>query len=412
MEESENQHPISVDKHENSLEGRRSPLHRKTPSGCTNVWYMNYSRSHTDGQPVATELAYLRFFAEQAQAFGLKLEILTHGLGAVDVETELSKSRFAELDYRVNVSESPVLKWAEDCAEYLDDGQVLLPMACDLEELIVAMTEGRRSRWSGQIGDETLEQVLGEDHLWIPLGIKVHEAEMVPQQLTAAKLRGQTVQFISAYIEGGNMIVGEDAQGQTLILIGKDAIDATTYLREITGDRLKALLVEEFRLSSPEQIVYVEQPGQFHLDMGMLFLGKGIVVVNDSAEALNNAQEMATLAPCSTTETMAALLELQDHLEAIAAKDLHQAGLTVKRENLVNGVFYNFCNGEFITGKDGNAYYITNGAAPEQEIRFRKLMVETWQVVTDVIFSPRQLTHKSLQERGGLGCRIKGARFV
>ncbi len=408
MQQPENSTHISSGNQD--LKTRRSPLHRKTPSGRTNLWYMNYSRSHTDGQPVETELAYLRFFAERAQTLGLRLEILTYGEGANDVEAELSQPQFSGLDYRVSVSNQPVLKWAEDSAEYLDDGTVLVSTVCDLEKLIAAMTEGRRSRWQGQVANEILEQVLTEDHLWIPLGIKVNEAEMVSQQIAVAKLRKQKVEPMSAYIEGGNMIVGEDAQGQTVVLIGKDAIDATTNLKGITGDRLKDLLTAEFRLNSPEQIIEVEQPGQFHLDMGVLFLGKGLVVVNDSSEALKNAQEMAELAPCSTTETMSALLELQHNLEAIAVSDLQRAGLEVLRENLANGVFYNFCNGEFVEGKEGQAYYVTNGAAPEEEQRFRKLMLEKWQVVTDVIFSPRELTHKSLQEKGGVGCRVKGAR--
>ena len=388
---------------------RRSPLHHKTPSGGTNLWYIHYSRSHTDGQPVETELAYLRFFAEQAQKLGLKLEILTHGEGEKDVEAELSQSQFAQLDYRVTISETPVLKWAEDSVEFFDDGTALVPFDCELEPLIDAMTEGRRSRWQGLVPPETLTQILEEDHLWIPLGVNVKRAEMIPQQLAAAEVRGQSAQSLPAYIEGGNMLVGEDAQGQTLVLIGKDAIDATANLKMITGDRLLDVLAETFKLESAAQIIPVEQPGQFHIDMGILFLGKGFVIVNDCTEALQNAKEMAELAPCTTTETMAALLELQYHLENQAAEDLQTAGLTIRRETLSNGVFFNFCNGEFVKSKDRKNYYVTNGAAPDQEERFRQLMVNEWQVVENVIFSPREFTHKSLQERGGIGCRIKGA---
>ncbi|AFY37484.1 hypothetical protein Lepto7376_1116 [[Leptolyngbya] sp. PCC 7376] len=391
---------------------RRSPLHRKTPSGGTNLWYIHYSRSHTDGQPVETELAYLRFFASQAQKLGLKLEILTHGEGEVDIESELSQSQFSQLDYRVIVSETPVLKWAEDSLEVFDDGTVAVPLDCKLDLLVEAMTEGRRSRWQRKIESEILEQILEEDHLWIPLGVNVKRAEMIPQQLAAAEVRGQSVQPLPAYIEGGNMLVGEDAKGQTLVLIGKDAIDATAHLKGITGDRLRELLAEEFKLESAAQIIPVEQPGQFHIDMGILFLGQGIVVVNDSEEALKNALEMVELAPCTTTETMATLTQLQHTLENSAVEDLRRAGLEVKRENLANGVFYNFCNGEFVEAKDGKNYYVTNGAAPEQEERFRELMIQEWQVVSDVIFSPRELTHKSLQERGGVGCRVKGACAV
>lgn len=387
----------------------RSPLHRKTPSGQTNLWYVHYSRSHTDGQPVETELGYLRFVGEQAQKLGLRLEILTHGSGVMDVETEFFQPEFTGLDYRVVTSATPVLKWAEDSAEHFDHGIVGLPMDCELEGLIEAMTTGRRSRWQGLLHPELFEQVLTEDHLWIPLGIKVNEAAMIPQQLITAQIRKQPTQRFNAYIEGGNMITGEDAQGETIVLIGKDAVAASTKLQEITGDRLKSLLVQDFQLNNPEQIIFVEQPGQFHLDMGMLFLGHGTVVVNDSEENAKNAREIAQLVPSNAAETMANLLELQAKLEAIAVQDLEAAGLEVKRQNLANGVYYNFCNGEFVTGQNGESYYITNGAAALAESQFRELMVKTWQVVDEVIFAPRELTHKSLQEKGGLGCRIKGA---
>ena len=388
----------------------RSPLHRKTPSAQTNLWYVHYSRSHTDGQPVETELRYLRFFGEQATNLGLRLEILTHGEGLTDVETEFAKPEFTGLDYRVTTSETPVLKWAEDSAEHLDNGVVTLPMDCELDLLLIdAMSEGRRSRWQGLINDDLFKQVLGEDHLWIPLGIKVHEARMIPQQIAAAKIRNQATKRFRAYIEGGNMITGEDAQGRTIVLIGKDAVDSSTELQEISGDRLKDFLVQDFQLESPDQIIFVEQPGQFHLDMGMLFLGNGKVVVNDSEENYKNAREIAQLVPSDAAEKMANLLELQYKLEAIAAQDLEAVGLEVKRQNLANGVYYNFCNGEFVTGKDGKSYYITNGAAEIAEAQFRELMVKEWQAVNDVIFAPRELTHKSLQEKGGLGCRIKGA---
>ncbi|MEM1368296.1 MAG: hypothetical protein AAGG02_09810 [Cyanobacteria bacterium P01_H01_bin.15] len=391
---------------------RRSLLHRKTPSGQANLWYLHYSRSHTDGQPVETELGYLRFFATQATHLGIRLEVLTNGEGEADVVTELAQPQLAELDYRVVVSETPVLKWAEDSTEYLLNGVVALPLVCDEDALRAAMTAGRRARWQRHLTPELLEPALTEDHLWIPLGVSVNDAKMVQQQRLAAQLRGQTTQSLPIYIEGGNMIVGEDADNRTIVLIGKDAIDASTKVQGMTGEQLKELLVKAFQLEDPAQIIEVEQPGQFHLDMGLLFLGQGRVVVNDSTVALLNAKEMAELAPCTTTETMASLLQIQHTLEAIAVVDLEAAGLQVMRENLANGVYCNFCNGEFIASKTGQNYYITNGTVPETETHFRKLMVQTWQVVDDVIFSPRELTHKSLQERGGVGCRIKGTSLL
>ncbi|MEL6334112.1 MAG: hypothetical protein AAFQ76_16145, partial [Cyanobacteria bacterium J06626_26] len=158
-----------------------------------------------------------------------------------------------------------------------------------------------------------------------------------------------------------------------------------------------------------EQVVCVEQPGKFHLDMGMLFIGHGVVVVNNSSEALKDATEMAEMVPCLTTEKMAAKLKLRCSLEEDAATDLAAAGLDVRREQLENDAVYNFFNGEFVEGRDGENYYITNGGPRAQEERFETLMTAKWGSVKKVFFSPADVAQKSLQERGGVGCRIKGS---
>ncbi|MEM9485396.1 MAG: hypothetical protein AAGA83_17115, partial [Cyanobacteria bacterium P01_F01_bin.116] len=91
-------------------------------------------------------------------------------------------------------------------------------------------------------------------------------------------------------------------------------------------------------------------------------------------------------------------------------KDLQLAGLKVIRKTLENDVFYNFFNGEFVEGDDSLTYYITNGGLKEQEERFEALMTQEWNVVKKVFFSPQKAAQKSLQDRGGVGCRIKGSR--
>ena len=135
--------------------------------------------------------------------------------------------------------------------------------------------------------------------------------------------------------------------------------------------------------------------------MGMLFIGNGVIIVNDSSEALKDSIEMAEIVPCETTEKMAAKLKLQYALEEQAAKDLEEAGLEVIREKLESDTMYNFFNGEFVEGKDGFNYYITNGGLQEKEEQFEALMVRELKIVTKVFFSPQDVAQKSLQELGG-----------
>ena len=380
---------------------------KKTPSGRIQVLHMSYARSQTD-EPIETEINYLKFFATTAAELGLELEILTNRKSRKDIEQELAKDEYKALKYRITASQKPVWKWAEDSGEYLENGRVALLNQFNDKLLEWAMIEGRRHRWRGKIDHNNLEEALREDHLWIPLGIRVNAVKMGLERDCAAQVKGQDIGHLRAYIEGGNMLTGEDATGKPVIIIGKDAIGATAHIYQLKDDDVRRIICEDFGLESIEQVICVEQPGQFHLDMGMLFIGHGVVIVNDSSEVLKDALEMAEMAPCLTTEKMAARLQLQYQLEEEAAKDLEGAGIEVRREKLENNVLYNFFNGEFVEGKDGFNYYITNGGPQEQEQKFQILMVEQWKVVKKVIFSPQDAAHKSLQEKGGVGCRIKG----
>ena len=392
-----------------SVDTGRALPQKKTPSGRTKVLHMNYTRSQTD-KPAEVEMEHLRFIARTANELGLRLEILTDGKSREDIEPELTKDEYQALEYTITESQKPVSKWAEDSVEYLENGQVAVLNRFNDKLLAWAMTEGRRHRWQGKVAQEYLEEALREDHLWILLGVRVNAVETGVERERVAQAKGQNVGHIRAYIEGGNAIAGEDTTGKPVILIGKDAIEATAHIYQLNDEDVRRLICEDFGLESIEQVICVEQPGQFHLDMGILFIGNGIVIVNDSSKELKDAVEMAEMAPCLTTEKMAAKLNLQWELEEEAAKDLASAGMEVRREKLENEVFYNFFNGEFVEGKDGFNYYITNGGPKEQEEKFEALMVREWQVVKKVIFSPKDAAQKSLQERGGVGCRIKGSR--
>ena len=381
--------------------------HKKTPKGETTALHMNYTRNRA-GERVDCELDHLRFFAQTAQTLGIYLEILVYSPHRPDVDAVITKEVFPSLDYVIIESGQPITKWAEDSVEYLANGNaaVLTPLHDNLLEW--AMKEGRRQRWRTYVDPERLEAMLEDDHRWIPLGIRVNSSETGQERERVAQAMNLSVSHIRAYIEGGNMITGEDRSGQTVVLVGKDAIATTACFYQITYDNVRQVIAEDFGLDMT-QIIAVEQPGQFHLDMGLLFIGDGVVILNDSQAALENAKEMAELAPCTTTESMAEKMQLQCALETTAAQDLQAAGLTVIRHNLESSGMYNFFNGEFVTGRDRHAYYLTNGGPPDQQDAFLDLMVNKLKVVKDVFFSPSKAAYKSLQEKGGIGCRIKGS---
>jgi len=353
-------------------------------------------------------MVHLRCFVAIAKALGLQLKILTDRDGRSDVEQALNNDYYRGTQYRIIESSQPLTKWAEDGVEYLKNGRIAVLKPFDSQLLEWAMKQGRRSRWQGKISPEILEAALRDDHLWIPLGVRVNGSEIGVALKSLATVERYGVGHMRAYIEGGNMIAGEDAAGKPILLIGKDAIDATAQIYQLNRAQVQEIICEDFGLASIDQVICVEQPGQFHLDLALLFIGQGVVVLNDNSVALQNAIEMAEAVPCLTTKTAAAKLGLQHELEAEAARDLQAAGIKVIRQKLEDNVTFNFFNGEFVTGKDGLNYYITNGGPPDQEKRFSTLMMKQWRVVTDVIFTPITAAQQSLQELGGVGCRIKG----
>ncbi|MEM6253070.1 MAG: hypothetical protein AAF821_09115 [Cyanobacteria bacterium P01_D01_bin.156] len=385
----------------------RALPHKKTPSGRTRVLHMNYMRSQTDSSGMI-ELDYLRFFAKTIQTLGIRLEIVTDKDCREEILEEFSQDSYRTLDYGLSITQNPVSKWAEDSVEYLEDGQMAVLQTFDNELLEWAMTTGRRERWQGKVTPEQLEEILRDDHLWIVLGVRVNELETGLELAQTARAKGEYVGHIRAYIEGGNMITGEDAAGKSITLVGKDAISTTAHLYQLSNDDVRQIIAEDFGLDTIESVICVEQPGKFHLDMGLLFVGNGMVIVNDSSAALADALEMAELVPSLTAQTMVIKRELQCRLENDAARDLQLAGLDVRRETLENDVFYNFFNGEFVEGADGHTYYITNGGLKEQEDALEDLLVKELGVVEKIFFTPQALAQKSLQEQGGVGCRLKG----
>lgn len=380
--------------------------HRKTPKACTRVLHMNYMRSQAAAQ---AEMEHLLFFANVARELGLHLDILT----AESCRGEIVQALAAidSLDYTITPSQPPVSKWAEDSVEYLDNGQVAVLTQFDDALLQWAMTAGRRQRWQDKLSPENLEAALRDDHLWILLGTRVNALKTGVKREWAARNNGQQVGHIRAYIEGGNMIAGEDATGQPVLLVGKDAIAATAHLYQLEEAEVRQVMAEDFGLDSIERVICVEQPGKFHLDMGLLFVGDGQVIVNDSNLALKDAMEMVELVPSLTTQAMAAKLQLQCSLEADAVADLQAADFIVRREKLENDVFYNFFNGEFVEGKDGCNYYITNGGPKDQEEHLKALLIKELGVIDKIFFSPQKAAQKSLQEQGGVGCRLKGSHI-
>lgn len=372
-----------------------SPPHRKTPGGLTRALRVMYAPWLEKTR--VTALAHIEFFLDRAVELGLRLQIATTEAGQKELCASEKFNEKLKDAYEAEVVMWDILpqndlpsRWAEDTAEYLESGMRVETRHFARGLLESAMKAGRQGRgvWGGQ--GVKPEEMYDPEKKGVPLGMLVNDPA-----LRGSKAGEELRKRIRAYIEGGNMISGEDAEGNPVILVGRDAIHATANLYNITPDEVRDVLAEDFfgKQDQRDRIVPVEQPGTFHLDMGILFVGHGAVIVNDSSAALNEQEKAKPI-----IQTIIAL-------ENEAVKDLKEARLTVVRQHL-SGLSHNFFNGEFVQGKDERFYYLTNGGTKEQQDEFKNFL--SGHGVADVFFTPAEVAKSTLAEQGGVGCRAKG----
>ena len=137
--------------------------------------------------------------------------------------------------------------------------------------------------------------------------------------------------------------------GSPYVLVGRDSLAVTRKLLPGQADEAAAAaqVAKDYGLQ-PENIIPLEQPGDFHLDMAMTLAGPGQVLLNDSRQVLalqkqwitehyqhswfNRDQQPSDLAEVEKKANKTAVFE------DIVAKQLSAAGLEVFR---VPGVFLN-----------------------------------------------------------------------
>lgn len=223
---------------------------------------------------------------------------------------------------------------------------------------------------------------------------------------------GRTMREDSCYLEGGNVLPGLDASGQPFAIVGHDSFVASKFLLEAElrgGSRdpkltlsdadVLELMAMDLGLPTADRVFLVEQPGAFHIDMGMLLLGDGKVVVNDAVLAYEMAP---TLKLYRGNEEKAYITQ---EFENAAAADLERQGLTVVRAALVfPGHHTNFINGEIGTDSRGQKFLVTNGSLDAAQAHAAAFYREHG---IEVEFCPASVSIASIASLGGIGCRAK-----
>lgn len=91
------------------------------------------------------------------------------------------------------------------------------------------------------------------------------------------------------YNEGGNTLIGSRG-GEKFAIIGQDSYEISKYFMEkdlgleLTEEQVKIAFAIDYGIKK-ENIFFVEQPGDFHLDMNVAIIGENIIAVNDALQA-------------------------------------------------------------------------------------------------------------------------------
>lgn len=320
--------------------------------------------------------------------------------------------------------------WAEDHGEFTDGGEMVIPAVLPadfpIEEVI------QRDRMRRFYPDAPRPKLLDfNPYPKVKFSSLGAVTDRVTQQeaLAAAMASGaRRYKMAVSYVEGGNFMPGRRQDGTPFALVGKDSLAVTAEILRKAGKQghspadARNQVAKDYGLDR-RQVIAVEQPGEFHLDMAMALAGPGQVLLNDAravAEIQKDwieqhyAQRWIQWGKKSQLEAIEKRAERLAEYEAMVESDLKRAGLQVYR---IPGCFpaskanseMNFFNLRQGRNEQGEVFALALGGDERAEQAFaHTLLGEIPAGYQRIHFLDRELTEPTLDMSGGIKCRTKG----
>lgn len=324
--------------------------------------------------------------------------------------------------------------WVEDYSEpSLAKGQITPAIFDDGYSgglVSEAIREGRKERYKGT----------GLDGAYAYHGA-VNQGKFQQTALARGTVTKGPLRQALSYLEGGNIFTGSRANGEGYVLVGKDSFHVTRRLLEKQTGRdwseaeVSKVIAADLGLDA-KNVVPVEQPGAFHLDMRMTAVAPGEIMLNDSKaaceqqlswmkESVQRALDKGEITQKQADKQLAKIEDRAEDMRAQAAKmapyeemtakDLRKAGITVHR---VGGAFVDPTQPERDTANYFNARHFTNeqgerisilmgGQSHEEAFVAQKFFEFSHGTVSRLHFLDPSVTQKTLDLWGGLKCRTK-----
>ncbi|MBS2037916.1 hypothetical protein JST97_23220 [bacterium] len=311
--------------------------------------------------------------------------------------------------------------WTEDHGEFTRKGGVIVPALMPVDTEIDAWVFKARAERYREMEKQ------GEKHPGCNYAIQglMNGRQAQEELINSALSTGvQDVRMAVSYVEGGNILNGHRADGTPYALVGRDSLAVTAKL--LTGKAGEAEAVSQIAADyglKPENIIPVEQPGDFHLDMAMTLAGPGQVLLNDSRQVLALQKEWITQHYKHTwfnrDEQPAELEQVEKKanktavFEDIVEKQLKAAGLEVHRvpavfpKSVANSQM-NFLNLRQGQNDRGETFAVSLGGEERAEQAFAEtLLTKIPGGYHRIHFLDRNLTPETLHYNGGIKCRTK-----
>lgn len=415
----------------------------------------------------ATRSAYPLAMAQVGRAEGFRTVIRVGADRAAELQKEVDAQGLTDFVTLIPVTlrdpiETTLDFWSEDQGELHVDGSISVPRSLskgdgvgDVEAYHALLTD-RLQRLHPDVKidaktDDDFDKLLKKYPTEAFAGVGVVSSREGQRAIAALAVgAGKSVHVTNGYLEGGNTLIGRRADGTGYAIVGKDSLAVSRAAlekdlgRRLRDEELHAFIAADYGVA---QVIPVEQPGGFHIDMDMMLLPGGHVVLNDAMEAFSlmkqwrQADQLASKpvdpGPHATQlqrdeyqflldswqsrekkwlpqafERLEKASKTKAAFEAKVADDLKRAGLTVHRMAGVfmsdNGEPMNFLNGEAARRADGKGFYIAlGGDLRAEKYVVQKLGQELPSGFSNIHFLDRKWTGYTLNADGGLSCRAK-----
>jgi hypothetical protein len=232
------------------------------------VMHMGFGGDREDEMvPASRALGLVANMVEIGRRAGFTVVL---GCRADDLDTVRGGVGDAAAD-RGTVQVEPVSPWREDPGELERTGGIGLPAIPTVPAAVGPWIEEDRKARGYRLGAETDRSLV--QAAFAKTGNSVAQGGRQAELAALGQRAGLPVRHYVSHLEGGNLLTGTQ-HGRPFALVGRDGVAVTRKLLSrptavATDDQVRQAIAADIGIPA-DRVFFVEQPGRYHLDMGML----------------------------------------------------------------------------------------------------------------------------------------------